>query len=144
MAGRSVFVKLGCYECHEVKGEGFPRRPAGSPLRAPELTGMGSHHPAEYFAESILDPNAVIVTEPGYTDAQGFSIMPDYREVLTVAELIDLVAYLRSLGGGHEHAASTHPRQGQAPPLREKRGGQPGDHGQGDGHVQGDRGGRQR
>jgi uncharacterized protein involved in high-affinity Fe2+ transport len=65
---------------------------------------MGDHHPVEYFAESILNPNAIIITGPGYTDADGLSIMPDYRDSLTVAELIDLVAYLKSLQG--EHATS--------------------------------------
>lgn len=103
-AGRAVFVKLRCYECHEIRGERFPPRPPGSAPGGPELTGMGGHHLAEYLAESILDPNAVIVAEPGYTDAQGFSIMPDYREVLTVGELIDLVAYVKSLTEDHDHA----------------------------------------
>jgi hypothetical protein len=64
---------------------------------------MGRHHPVEYFAESILNPNAVIVTGPGYTDAEGLSIMPDYRDVMTVAEFVDLLAYLQSLKGGEAH-----------------------------------------
>jgi hypothetical protein len=41
----------------------------------PELTGMGGHHPAEYFAESLLTPNAVIVKGPGYAGPDGRSIM---------------------------------------------------------------------
>jgi hypothetical protein len=60
---------------------------------------MGGHHPREYLAESILNPNAVIITGPGYTGSDGLSIMPDYRDSLTVGELIDLVAYLRGLSG---------------------------------------------
>jgi len=32
-----------------------------------------------------------------YTNERGLSIMPDYRYDLTVGELIDLVAYLRTL-----------------------------------------------
>jgi hypothetical protein len=69
---------------------------------------MGSHHPVEYFAESILNPNAVIITGPGYTDADGMSIMPDYRDTMTVAEFIDLLAYLQSLKGGDAHDAEAH------------------------------------
>src|SRR5262249_34366437 len=84
-----------------IQGEQFPQTSHEPGKSGPDLTGMGAHHPAEYFAESILNPNAVIVTGPGYTDAQGLSIMPNYRESLTVAELIDLVAYLKSLGGEH-------------------------------------------
>jgi len=61
-AGHQVFAKLECYKCHPVKGEPFSSQ-AGQPGNVgPELTGMGSHHPAEYFAESVLNPNAVIVT----------------------------------------------------------------------------------
>jgi mono/diheme cytochrome c family protein len=105
--GKAVFAKLECYQCHTIQGERFPQSsPQPGVAVGPELTGMGDHHPAEYFAESILNPNAVIITEPGYTGADGLSIMPDYRESLTVAELIDLVAYLKSLKGAQEHRGS--------------------------------------
>lgn len=111
-AGRDAFVKLECYQCHAIEGESFPQSASSATGVGPNLTGMGAHHPAEYFAESILNPNAVIVTEPGYTDTAGLSIMPDYRESLTVAELIDLVAYLKSLGGPHHHESADARRAG--------------------------------
>jgi hypothetical protein len=41
----------------------------------------------------------VIVEGPGYTGPDGRSIMPDYRDSLSAHELIDLIAYLKSLGG---------------------------------------------
>ena len=100
--GREAFAKLECYQCHEVKGESFPAVTPDPARRGPALAGMGDHHPAEYFAEAIVNPNAVIVTGPGHTGADGLSIMPDFRDSLTLAETIDLVAYIRSLtGGGH-------------------------------------------
>ena len=111
--GREAFVKLECYQCHEVKGESFPPVAPDPARRGPVLSGMGGHHPAEYFAESVINPNAVIVTGPGHTGPDGLSIMPDYRESLTLAETVDLVAYLRSLtGDGHDHA--------EAPAAREQ------------------------
>jgi hypothetical protein len=115
-AGRAVFAKLECYRCHAIKSESFPQSSSQESPSGPELTGMGSHHPAEYLAESILNPQTVVVLGPGYTDAAGLSIMPDYRDSLTVAELIDLVAYLKSLGGDDEHArmAGRHSGEGQA------------------------------
>ena len=113
--GREVFAKLECYQCHEIKGENFPAVAPDPKRRGPELSGMGSHHPAEYFAESILNPNAVIVLGPGHTGADGLSIMPDFRDSLTLAETIDLVAFIRSLGGGGgDHAHH------DAPPAREQ------------------------
>jgi mono/diheme cytochrome c family protein len=91
--GREVFVRLGCFACHRVAGERFPA-PSGA---GPELTGMGHHHPPGYLLESVLNPNAVIVEGRGYTDARGRSIMPELARGLTVAELLDLVAYLQTL-----------------------------------------------
>jgi hypothetical protein len=105
-AGRAVFAKLECYQCHTIQGEPFPQDSTSTGNAGPELTGMGDHHPVEYFAESILNPNAIIVIGPGYTDAAGMSIMPDYRDSLTVAELIDLVAYVKSLRGSRAHDAA--------------------------------------
>ena len=108
--GRQVFADLECYKCHAVKGEGFPPSGGDAKNAGPELTGMGSHHPAEYFAESILAPNAVILDGPGYTGGDGTSIMPSYADSLSVTQLLDLVAYLKSLTGGegghHQGVAS--------------------------------------
>jgi len=92
--GREVFARLECFTCHAIRGAAFapPSRPG------PDLTGVGGHHPAGYLAESIMNPNAVIVEGRGYTGPDGRSIMPDYRDSLSVGDLIDLVAYLKSLG----------------------------------------------
>jgi cbb3-type cytochrome oxidase cytochrome c subunit len=60
--GRRVFIELECFKCHAVKGESFSAAPAKQAVEVgPDLTGMGGHHPAEYFAESILDPNRILV-----------------------------------------------------------------------------------
>ncbi len=106
--GRQVFVKLECHKCHAVQGESFPAAPTQA---GPDLTGMGAFHPAGYFAESIVNPNRVIVVGEGYTGADGLSTMPNYNDALTVAELIDLVAYLQSLRGGMQHKAMEHTGQ---------------------------------
>jgi hypothetical protein len=47
--------------------------------------------------------------------------MPDYRESLTVAELIDLVVYMQDLTGEPEHP----PGGGHAPSQSSPHGGQP-------------------
>jgi sulfur-oxidizing protein SoxX len=92
--GRHLFVELECYVCHTVRGESFP----GETIDVgPDLTGMGAHHPAEYLAESIINPNAVIVMEEGYTGPDGLSRMPSYADILSLQDLLDLVAYLKSL-----------------------------------------------
>lgn len=114
--GRDLFAGFGCHTCHVVRGEQFPpfERRAGDVLAGPELTGTGNHHPAGYFAEAIVNPQAVLVDGPGYIGADGRSIMPDYAD-MSLAELADLVAYLQSLkSGGGTHA---HPHDLPATPM---------------------------
>ena len=106
--GRKVFAAMECFACHEVKGESFPTSSKTPRANGPDLTGMGSHHPAEYFAESIVNPNRVIVQGPGYTGSDGLSTMPSYADSMTLKQLVDVVAYLKSLKGdmgemGHGH-----------------------------------------
>jgi len=108
--GRQLFADLECYKCHLIKDAGFPPS-GGDGKTGPELTRMGAHHPAEYFAESILAPNAIIVEGPGWIGPDGRSIMPSYADSLSVTQLIDLVAFIKSQGGGghgqhREHGAA--------------------------------------
>ena len=98
-AGRRAFADFKCYACHAVKGEDFPSQPGQTATAGPELTGMGSHHPAGYLAESIVNPSAVLIDQPGYIGGDGRSIMPTYPD-MTLAQLINLVAYLQSLTAG--------------------------------------------
>lgn len=104
--GRVVFEKFECHACHEVKGESFPA-PKEKEAVGPELSVMGPLHDNEYFAESIINPSALIEKGKSYAAGDGSSKMPSYNDSLTVQEAIDLVAYLRSLKprpgstGGH-------------------------------------------
>ncbi len=100
LRGREVFVRMECYSCHTVHGESFPTK---AEKAGPDLAGMGAYHPAAYFAETIINPNRIIVLGEGYTGQDGLSTMPNYNEDLTVAELVDLVAYLKSLRGEMKH-----------------------------------------
>jgi Cytochrome c len=109
--GRQVFVKLECDSCHAVKGEQFP---APSSDIGPELSMMGPLHEAAYFAEAIINPNAVIEKGKGYEAADGSSKMPSYNDLITVQELIDLVAYLKSLKPATEAPASHGGRSGSS------------------------------
>ncbi len=81
-----MFAKLECYKCHEVKGETFPST-ADKENVGPELSAMAPLHDVEYFAESIVNPRKAV--EKGK--------MPSFNDSMTVQELVDLVAYLKSL-----------------------------------------------
>ncbi len=96
-AGRRAFADFECYKCHQVPGENFPGS-GGTGDVGPDLSRMGPLHPAEYFAEAILNPNAVLTEGPGFLGPDGKSRMPSYADSMTLQQLIDLVAYLRTLG----------------------------------------------
>jgi Cu/Ag efflux protein CusF len=89
--GRAVFEKFECYYCHQMRGEQFP----APTENAPELSQMGAMHPLEFFAESIMNPNAVVPKV--YRQQDGTSPMTDFTEKMTVRELIDVSAYVASL-----------------------------------------------
>ena len=98
--GKKLFVELECYKCHEIKGESFPVVGEGDKGIGPELSQMAGTHPTEFFAESIVNPNAVIDSqdkEMGFLGPDGKSRMPTYSDVLTVKQVSDLATYLNSL-----------------------------------------------
>lgn len=95
-AGRRAFAEHGCHSCHAVQGESFPASSGEPGQVGPELTGMGGHHPPEYFAEAILNPDAVLIEGPGYISDSGRSTMPAYPD-MSLRDLADLVAYIGSL-----------------------------------------------
>ena len=84
----------------KLKGERFPPSSKITRGNGPALAGMGAHHPAEYFAESIIDPNRVIVKGSEYTGPDGLSKMPSYADSMTLKQLVNVVAYLESLKVG--------------------------------------------
>ena len=100
--GRRVFAKMQCFKCHEIEGEDFGQSPeevaAGGFFVGPALTDIGAIQTKTYLAESVLNPNAVVITGEGFTTARGQSKMPSY-DMLTMRELFDLVTYMTSLQG---------------------------------------------
>jgi cytochrome c oxidase subunit II len=92
--GEALFRSLGCSGCHSQ----------GASVHAPDLHGLYGHlvHLADgrtvmadeaYLRDSILLPNKDIVA--------GFSpIMPSFAGVANEGQLVELLAYLKSLSGG--------------------------------------------
>lgn len=114
--GKALFVDYGCHTCHRVEGENFSAGGGGAQV-GPDLTGMGAHHPAGYFAEAIMNPNAIVLEGPGYAGPDGRSVMPSY-DSMTVAEVADLVAYIQSLNTGEAaHSHDEHIAMGHMQPM---------------------------
>jgi len=96
-AGEKVFVKMECFSCHKVAGRSFRRVDTGGV--GPELGSGHARLSREYLAESVLNRHKVIAgDEDRYKgeDRRG-SKMGDYSEIMTVRELVDVVAYIKSI-----------------------------------------------
>ena len=103
--GRKTFVESECYKCHEVKGETFPAVAVGEKGVGSELSQMAGMHPVEFFAESVMNPNAVMDPDAkgkGYLGDDGKSKMFDYSDSFIVKQIVDVAVYLASLKGGQQ------------------------------------------
>ena len=93
--GKAVFMKMRCFTCHAVRVPGEPA-PADMGDVGPALGSGYAKLPAEYLAESIMKAHAVVAA-PGYRPREDVAGMGNYNYFLTVQELLDLVAFLKSL-----------------------------------------------
>lgn len=96
--GQENFAKFKCNDCHNI--EGLDTLRAGVvPVMTVTLGGMTPR--IDTYGElvtSIINPSHKIsqryIIEPGYENGQ--MEMRNYNEVMTVQELIDVVAFLQS------------------------------------------------
>jgi len=110
-AGQQMFESLGCASCHGANGEGG---------RGPALLGLfGSNvvlnnnqtvrADESYVRESILNPQAKIVS--------GFGpIMPSFQGQVNEEQLLQLVAFVKSLSTTKPETPTTKPPAGTAKP----------------------------
>ncbi len=94
VAGENVFTANGCATCHRADGSGQGPALAGLIGRTVTLaSGQKIVADEGYFRESILDPQAKIVA--GYQP-----VMPTFRGLLSEEDVMQLLAYVKSLHGG--------------------------------------------
>jgi len=101
IAGRQAFLDLKCTVCHAV--------PAETDFPSPFSASMGPALGTRVASQGLSDLAAAIVT-PSHALSESMnedvrselagtlSPMGDFSQVMTVRQLVDLVAYLRSLG----------------------------------------------
>ncbi|MDW3191137.1 MAG: cytochrome c [Cytophagales bacterium] len=82
--GKLLFETRGCASCHSIEPE--------IESLAPNLYGVSSRQTEEYIRESIVDPDAEIVS--GYEDV----IMPDFSQILDEDQINALVGYVITFG----------------------------------------------
>jgi cytochrome c553 len=97
-AGRAVFEKARCFTCHEVADENFPHPVLDPP--APRMTATVAAQPPDEIADSIVAPSHKISgSYTGVAEGGELSKMGDMAGSLTVQDVADLVAYIRSIRG---------------------------------------------
>jgi len=110
-AGEKAFTKMQCFSCHKVTGKTFEGEEERREGIGPEFTEGYAKLPAGYLAEQIINFNRFIshanfrisymsleaFKPSGREDYDANSRMADYNEIMTVQELIDIVAFLKSL-----------------------------------------------
>lgn len=118
--GRDAFQKLRCFQCHKLQGvplDGVAPEQIGANV-GPELTGIGAIQTEHYLFESIINPNAVILPDPSpeqkYAE-DGVSKMPDFGAAMTVQQMVDLVAFLKSLQDTQVPESAASPGHGGTP-----------------------------
>jgi len=115
-AGARLFTQFNCHTCHE----------AGPTSRGPSLheifgaqvklqSGETVNVDEDYLRESIVTPNAKIVA--GYA-----SVMPTFQGQLSEEQIVQLIAYIKSLtrqkgGGQARQGAGGQARQGAGGPT---------------------------
>lgn len=94
--GQRMFVRMECTACHTVSGVELP-----DPEEMQEVSLMlgGEEPQVKTYADlvtSIINPSHKIVTRypMELAEKNGVSKMPIYNDLLTVTDLIDIVAFL--------------------------------------------------
>lgn len=94
-AGKELFeAKLGCASCHAADGKGGRGPALAGVFGKQQKMASGQNIVADeaYLRESILNPQAQIV--------QGYQpIMPTFKGQVSEEQLVQLIAYIKSLGG---------------------------------------------
>ena len=114
-SGQQLYQTLGCASCHGNNGEGG-RGPALVGVFNSNVqlsTGQTIRGDESYLRESILNPQAKLVNGYG-------PIMPTFQGVVSEEQIVQLLAYIKSLGV--QPAGDTAPPRAQGnakPPVRE-------------------------
>lgn len=96
--GKATFIALHCNNCHEVAGMDLGRPTVQPPV--PVVLGGEVHNSLSdgYFVTAIIYPSYELAHQPKnlITTPTGESRMPPYCENITVRQLTDIVAFLKT------------------------------------------------
>lgn len=94
--GKEHFVALGCISCHTVLNETLPAPEIAGPVRIRLGNTTSTALTYAQLVTSIVNPSHRVSRFhlKKYASADGLPTMPVYNDVMTIAQLSDLVAFL--------------------------------------------------
>ncbi len=115
LEGRKIFLKYRCLSCHSA--DEYARAPVLEELygkRIPLTNGATVLADEDYLRESVYEPGKQIV-------AGWRNIMPSFKGQVTESEMVELIAYLRSLRRGQTpRRVEDYPPPVTTPPINPK------------------------
>ncbi len=98
-AGQKAFTELKCNACHWVENDAGLNPPVVEKA-GPMLGAQQADYSAGWIANSIISPSHTIAPNfEGKYEKGELSRMGDFSETMTVRQMIDIAAYIKSLGG---------------------------------------------
>jgi L-cysteine S-thiosulfotransferase len=116
--GQAAFIAFRCYDCHRVQGVELPV--GEEPDQVVVELGSERNRIKTYgdLVTAIVNPSHNLAK--GYTPSlvaqDGKSRMTVYNDVMTVAQLIDIVAFLQAHYELQPHTPTTYPKPNAAKP----------------------------
>lgn len=109
--GRALFTSLDCNSCHVVSGNSDIKQPDNPQLSIPLGGNVARIKTYGELVTSVINPSHTLphnIPEGAMTE-DGQSAMRNYNEVLTVQQLIDLVAFLQAQYDLKQFSPSVYP-----------------------------------
>ena len=112
--GKAEFVAHRCFDCHSVAGVELPDRPASDQVVVALGGKVSQIKTYGELVTSIINPSHRFAKgyTPGEVAVEGESKMTNYNDVMTVSQLIDLVAFLQAHYEIREYEPTHYPLYG--------------------------------
>lgn len=96
VAGKEAARTMQCYVCHEFAGSDFPA-PHAQPEVPVDIGAAQAMQSRGQLIESIVAPSHEVPEDLEGATSGELSRMGDYSHVMSVRQLVDIVAYIKTL-----------------------------------------------
>ena len=96
--GEKVFLEMQCLACHTMEGYEQPESAQGSGFSVALGGEVGKVETYADLVTSVINPSHRLAKgyDPEKIQVEGESVMPIYNDIMTVAQLVDLVTFLET------------------------------------------------